>query len=109
MGRSQKAKSAAIAIWTVFSVALSPNLAGAIFMMLSMAGFTLNDVLVKHVSTGMNMGQIMLVRGFFATVLIGLLAWHQGALRAPRRLLHPLVQLRAACELGGTALFLLAL
>ena len=90
-------------------MALSRNHAGALFMMVSMAGFTVNDALVKLASTEMNMGQVMLVRGFFASVLIAALAWHQGALRSPRRLLHPMVILRSASELGATVFFLIAL
>lgn len=78
-------------------------------MSVSMAGFTINDTLVKLASAEMNMGQIMLVRGFFASVLIGTLAWHQGALKTPRFILHPLVAVRALGELGGTVFFLIAL
>src|SRR5262245_56540799 len=109
MARSRKANPARDRNLDALFVALSPNLAGALFMMVSMAGFTVNDALVKYASSGMNLGQVMLVRGLFATALVGALAWHQGALRAPRRLFHPLVLLRAACELGGTVFFLLAL
>ncbi|MEQ1953419.1 DMT family transporter [Mesorhizobium sp. CN2-181] len=78
-------------------------------MMVSMAGFTVNDALVKLASTEVNMGQVMLVRGFFATLLIAALAWHQGALRKLRLLLHPMVLLRSFCELSSTIFFLLAL
>jgi drug/metabolite transporter (DMT)-like permease len=78
-------------------------------MMVSMVGFTINDTLVKLASTEMNIGQVMLVRGFFASILIAALAWRQGALQSPRRLLHPLVILRSACELGATVFFLIAL
>ncbi|MDQ6437884.1 DMT family transporter [Mesorhizobium sp. LHD-90] len=90
-------------------MALSPNHAGAVFMMVSMAGFTVNDALVKLAATEMNMGQVMLVRGFFATLLITALAWHMGAFRSVRLLLHPMVVLRSACELGATVFFLTAL
>ncbi|MFI0846279.1 DMT family transporter [Mesorhizobium sp. IMUNJ 23232] len=90
-------------------MALSHNRAGALFMMVSMAGFTVNDALVKLSSTEMNMGQVMLVRGFFASVLIAALAWHKGVLHKPRLLLHPMVILRSACELGATIFFLIAL
>ena len=57
----------------------------------------------------MNMGQVMLLRGLFATILIVLLAWSQGALRNPRQALHPLVALRSACEALATIAFLVAL
>lgn len=88
---------------------LSPNLRGALFMAVSMAGFTLNDSLVKLASADLNMGQIMCVRGLFATILVTLLAWHQGALRAAGQIIQPLVVVRAVGELGGTISFLVAL
>lgn len=78
-------------------------------MAVSMAGFASNDAIVKSLAGQMNMGQVMAVRGLFATVLIGLLAWRAGALAAPKRLLHPMVLLRTAGEIGATTFFLLAL
>ena len=78
-------------------------------MAVSMAGFTANDTLVKLASEDMNMGQVMFVRGFFATILITLLAWHQGALKVPRHVLHPKMLVRMVGEIGGTVLFLIAL
>jgi drug/metabolite transporter (DMT)-like permease len=51
----------------------------------------------------------MLVRGVFATLLVGLLAWQQGALARPRLALQPLVALRVLGEAGGTVAYLLAL
>ena len=56
-------------------------------MSISMIGFTANDTMTKSVSAVMNMGQVMLLRGLFATILIVLLAWSQGALRNPRQAL----------------------
>lgn len=88
---------------------LSPNLRAAIFMSISMAGFTMNDTITKAVSYSMNMGQVMLLRGIFATLLVGLIAWHQGALRAPRGVLHPMILLRVFGEVGATVCFLIAL
>lgn len=78
-------------------------------MSISMAGFTMNDALTKAVVGSMNTGQVMLVRGLFATCLIGLLAWRLGALRAPGVILHPMVGLRILGEVGGTVTFLTAL
>jgi drug/metabolite transporter (DMT)-like permease len=88
---------------------ISSNLRGAMFMSISMVGFTVNDSLTKAASASMNMGQVMLLRGLFATVLILLLAWSQGALRNPRQALHPLVALRSAGEALATITFLIAL
>lgn len=90
-------------------MAASPNLRAALFMVLAMATFTCNDAITKSLSSQMNAGQIMFVRGVFATLFVGLLAWQQGALRNPRRALNPLVLTRSFFELGGTGFFLVAL
>lgn len=82
---------------------------GALFMSVSMAGYTLNDALIKFVLTDMNIGQAMLVRGIVATVLIATLAWYHGALRLPREVLHPMVALRVLAETSATLCFITAL
>ena len=74
-----------------------------------MAGFTMNDTITKAVSSEMNFGQMMLVRGLFAIVLIAALAWHQGAMRPLRTLMVKPVALRIAGEVGGTVSFLAAI
>lgn len=88
---------------------LSPNLRGSLFIVISMAGFTINDAITKTLVETMNQGQVMLMRGVFATTLIGALAWSQGALRMPRQAAHPMVALRVVGELAATVLFLIAL
>lgn len=88
---------------------LSPNLRAALFMAISMAGFTINDALTKTVINEMNAAQVMLVRGTFATIMIGLLAWHSGVLRSLGLIRQPLVALRAIGEVGSTLCFLAAL
>ena len=69
-----------------FDLPLSPNLRGSLFMAVAMAGFTMNDSITKLMSLEMNFGEVMLVRGLFAIVLIGALAFHQGAIRPLRTL-----------------------
>ncbi|RUZ76544.1 DMT family transporter [Mesorhizobium sp. M7A.F.Ca.US.006.01.1.1] len=88
---------------------LSPNLRGALFMMVAMAGFTLNDAITKYSSQSMNMAQVMLIRGAFASLFVGLLAWQRGALSRPGSMLQPLVALRVISEAGATVSFLVAL
>lgn len=78
-------------------------------MALAMFGFTANDAIIKGLTDSLNTGQIMFVRGMFATVLVGLLAWQQGALSRLSLALNPMVALRAGCEIGATLLFLSAL
>lgn len=89
---------------------LSDNMRGACFMMVSMAGFCLNDALIKTVSDDLPMFQAVFLRGLIATVLIGVLALAQGALRfRPGRRDRRLIGQRMVAEIGGTACFLTAL
>ncbi|RTL96403.1 MAG: DMT family transporter [Hyphomicrobiales bacterium] len=88
---------------------LSPNLRGALFMIVAMVGFTLNDAITKFSSESMNMAQVMLVRGAFASLFVGLLAWRRGALANPAAMLQPMVAMRVAGEAGATVSFLIAL
>lgn len=78
-------------------------------MSVAMAVFTINDALTKLISVSMNMGQVMLIRGIMATLLIGLLAWRWGAFVRPRSMLHPMIGLRVLGETGATICFLAAL
>lgn len=81
---------------------LSPNLQGAVYMTVAMAGFTVNDAITKFVSEEMNPAQIMLVRGLFACVFVGLLAWRRGALADLRLAFQPMVGVRVAAEVFAT-------
>lgn len=74
-----------------------------------MAGFCLNDAITKYSSQSMNMAQVMLIRGAFASLFVGLLAWQRGALARPGSMLQPLVALRVISEAGATVSFLVAL
>jgi len=78
-------------------------------MAAAMAVLTINDAITKAVSSEMNFGQVMLVRGLFATALIAALAWRQRALRPLRVLMVKAVVLRVAGEIGGTILLLAAI
>lgn len=88
---------------------LSPNMRAALFMTVSMAGFTVNDGITKYMSEVMNMGQVQFLRGVFATLFIAVLAWQQGALANLRLTLQPMVLVRVGCEVLATVTFLIAL
>jgi drug/metabolite transporter (DMT)-like permease len=89
---------------------VSANARGAAFMMASAAGFSSNDAFMKSVAGEMPLLQAVCLRGLVATLLIGGLAWSQGALRLPRgRRDRRLVGLRCLAEIGGTVCFLVAL
>lgn len=78
-------------------------------MVVSMAGFTINDSLTKLAMREMDAGQVMFVRGIFAVILMGAIAWHQGAFGSIAQMRHPAVLLRAAGEVFATIAFLVAL
>jgi len=86
------------------------NARGAALMTLSMAGFVLNDALMKHLFETAPLFQAMLIRGVVATALLAVIAAGQGAL-APRvlRADRPLMALRTLGEVGATVCFLTAL
>ena len=101
-------------------------------MMLAMAGFVINDALVKSLDGALPASQVIAVRGSILCTAFALLLWRSwiGQRRAalagdsadgrtsgrepepplrPRDALHPLVLLRGAFELVATLLFLAAL
>jgi len=88
----------------------SDNVRGAIFMMLSMAGFVLNDTLMKSMSADIPMFQAIFLRGIFATLLMGCLAWWQRALSYRLSGANTkIVSLRIVGEMGATICFITAL
>jgi drug/metabolite transporter (DMT)-like permease len=90
-------------------LALSPNIRGSLYMAVSTAAFSMNDAITKAVTSEINFGEVMLLRGLFAIVLIASLAAHQRALRPLRILLVKPVALRVTGEVVGGVSFLAAL
>ncbi len=89
---------------------LSDNSQGAIFMMVSMAGFVINDTLMKLLSAELSLFQAIFLRGLLASALLVLVAHPRGALRAKHAVADwKLVVLRMAAEIGATICFLTAL
>ncbi|MBC7578789.1 DMT family transporter [Tardiphaga sp.] len=88
---------------------LSPNLRGSLLMAAAMAAFSVTDAISKFLTVQMNFGELILLRGMFACVLIGALAAHRRAMRPLRTLFVMPVALRMCGEVGGTMLFLAAI
>ncbi|MBP7000697.1 DMT family transporter [Amaricoccus sp.] len=86
------------------------NLRGAAFMGASMVGFSLNDALIKTLADDLPLFQAVFLRGIFASLFVGSLAWGQGALRfRPGARDRRLIAQRSFAEILGTACFLTAL
>jgi len=88
----------------------SDNLRGAIFMMLSMAGYVVNDALIKLVSDDVALAQSVFIRGLMATALLAAFAAYKNQLfvRVDGRELRIIV-LRAFGEIAATYCYLTAL
>ncbi len=88
----------------------SPNARGAFFMVICMAGFSMNDALIKLMSQELGLFQMIFLRGLFASVLIGLLWWQSGErISRPSRTDLRMMGWRLLGEIGGTVCFLLAI
>lgn len=86
------------------------NLKGASFMMLSMAGYVLNDTLMKLTSADVGLAQGVFVRGVMASGLLALFAAYKHQLF--HRATWPeirVVLLRALAEIAATYCYLTAL
>ncbi len=88
----------------------SDNLRGAVFMMLSMAGYVINDTLMKLVSGDIALAQGVFLRGLAASALLGAFAAYKG------QLLHrasgpemKIILWRAFAEIAATYCYLTAL
>jgi drug/metabolite transporter (DMT)-like permease len=75
----------------------------------AMAGFVVNDAIVKHVSEGMPSAQLIFLRGMLASLLVLGMACALGVRRQLRHALHPRVAARAAVDACATVMYLLSL
>ncbi len=101
------------------------NLHGAAYMLLAMAGFTINDSLIKGIGDALPVWQVIAVRGVLLLMLMAVflavtarrgtrasVAVHQGQVHASHwklLLTNPKVLARALCELLATIAFFMAL
>lgn len=88
---------------------LSPNMRGATFMVIAMAAFVSGDAISKAVLQSLNIGQLIIVRGLFATTMIAILCWSQDGFADLRHIVHPAVACRAVADVLATLSFLGAL
>lgn len=89
---------------------MSPNHLGALFMMASMASFTLNDTFFKMTDGEIPLFQLLFLRGVLTTVLvIGLARWLNALHFDIARRDWGLIGLRSAAELAAAYFFLTAL
>lgn len=89
--------------------ALSADVRGSLFMIVSMTSFAVNDTFVKIATGDISPSQVMLVRGVMATILLFGIAYWRGALAPSRLALHPLIVVRTLADVGATIAYITAL
>jgi drug/metabolite transporter (DMT)-like permease len=85
------------------------NLRGIIGITAANLLFLINDTLIKLASDELSLGQILFVRGLFATALLIPICFAAGVMRHIRSLWHWAVALRTLAEIVSAILFILAL
>jgi drug/metabolite transporter (DMT)-like permease len=85
------------------------NIRGAILMILSMAGFAIEDMFIKQMADALPVGQILCLLGVGGAVVFGGLALRRGDRLWSAALWHRAVVLRNAGEVTGTIGIILAL
>jgi drug/metabolite transporter (DMT)-like permease len=90
-------------------IALDRNLRGIVAIVASQLAFLLNDTFIKVTSERLPLGEIIFLRGVFATLLVGGGIVALGLHRQLPSLMNQFVAWRTCGELGGTFFYLLAL
>ncbi len=85
------------------------NLRGSILMVVSMLGFAFEDMLIKKMSGGLPLGQVMILLGIGGAIVFGAVAKSYGDPLFSHVILHPAVMLRNFCEFIGTMGFVSAI
>lgn len=85
------------------------NRLGINAMVASQAAFAVSDTMVKLATASLPPGEIMAIRGLFATLLLLAALLATGAARYLRHLRQPIVLLRAVMEASISILFVLAI
>lgn len=85
------------------------NVKGALFMVVAMALFAVEDTLLKQVSAHLPVSEILILFGLGGTVIFTLLTWQRGERIFNADLKHPALLIRSAFEVLGRLFFTLSL
>lgn len=86
----------------------SDNLRGSLWMMASMAGFAVEDGLLKRAAADMPLGQVLVVEGLLGILWFSNLALRAGSPPLPRAVLSRTMAVRSAFEVAGRLFYALA-
>ncbi len=88
---------------------MTDNLRGILAILASATGFVVNDALVKLATEELPTGEIIVVRGIMATLILGAATTLGGAWRSPRVLLRPAMAMRILTAAMATICIVAAL
>jgi drug/metabolite transporter (DMT)-like permease len=85
------------------------NLRGAVFMVIAMLGFAIEDMLIKQMVSDMPTGQVIILIGIGGAIIFAISAWVNGDALFTRAALHPAILMRTGFEMIGTLGFVSAI
>lgn len=88
---------------------MNANHRGAVFMVLSMAGFAVEDVFLKAAARQMPLGQVILTVGLCGMLTFMVMAARRHEPPVPRDFLHPALLVRSVFEVAGRLFYSLAI
>lgn len=88
---------------------MTDNLRGILAVLAASTAFVLNDAIVKLLSADLPSGEIIVVRGIIATILLVAGCFFMGAMRPLRTLLTPMMLLRLATSAAATCFIVMSL
>jgi drug/metabolite transporter (DMT)-like permease len=88
---------------------MTDTVRGILAMIAAMFMFNIGDTLFKLMGAALPIGEMLFLRGVFATVIVTVAAWQMGVLPQWRRLLTWPIFVRAVCEMACSLLFFVAL
>lgn len=94
---------------TAASSAALGNMRGAVLMVLAMAGFAVEDLLIKSAARHMPVGQVMIMMGLTGALVFAALSRAKGEPALPRAFLLPTLLLRSGFEITGRIFYSLAI
>lgn len=84
-------------------------LRAGLFMVLAMGSFVINDTLIKIIGQSLPVGEIIMIRGFMAFLVIAAICLQQGVITGISHLTAPVVIARNVLDLISTIAFVTAL
>lgn len=85
------------------------NTKGSLFMVLSMAAFSIEDMLIKSAAATVPIGLILMLFGLGGMLIFILLTWQRGEIVLHPDILSRPILVRASCEVVGRLMFALAI